>query len=351
MEMRGQQEADGGSAPATRDGARRGGWANWPLRAGLIVTFVVLVATSAVAEATRSPAPAATATTPPTVVTLPPTTTTNKTGTTTTGSTTPPTTTTVPGAFSGPVTSSTASGGCGFALAPPAASAGAAPRPVGRCTVLEVGDSLGADLGYGISDQLPVNSGLNMQLYDRASTGLANSWFFNWPVNLQTDLSKVHPQLVIVLLGGNDQQGMTVNGNVVSFPSPAWEKDYIDYIRQVTAEVTNTGAYLMWVGLPIMQPFSYNQGAAILNELYKEAVPSEPDATFVPVWSLLANPSGQFQMQAAVNGQETTLRSSDGIHFSFAGEAVLATYILREMAKIYHVALAPTSPSVVTSWG
>jgi len=242
--------------------------------------------------------------------------------------------------------------GCGLALAPPASGAKAGvPGAVGHCTVLEIGDSLGADLGYGINRHLPANSGLKMLQYDRPSTGLANSWYFSWPVNLATYLSQYHPQLVIVCLGGNDEQNMTVNGNVVPFGSTAWERDYLGYVREIVTEATKSGAYVVWIGMPIMQPYSYNQGITILNALYQEGVTSEPNATFVPVWSLFSNPEGEFESQASVNGTETNLRSTDGIHFSFTGEDVFATYFLREIARVYHVALAPTNPSVITSWG
>jgi len=304
----------------------------------LVVTSAVLVS---VGSSARVTVPTSTTTT------LPVTTTTKTTGSTTP----PPTTTTVPGALSGPVTRSTAGHGCGLALAPPASSARAGPGPLGHCTVLEIGDSLGADLGYGVSRHLAANSGLDLLLYDRASTGLANSWYFNWPSNLATDLAQHHPQLVIVSLGGNDEQNMTVDGTVVPFGTTAWKQDYLGYVRQLVAEATASGAYVLWIGLPIMQPYTYNEGIQTLNALYQEGVTSEPNATFVPTWSLFADPEGQFESQAAVNGVETTLRASDGIHFSFAGEDVFATYVIRELARVYHVALAPTDPAVITSWG
>jgi lysophospholipase L1-like esterase len=309
----------------------------------LIAVFALLVGTSAVVAATRSPAAVATSTVPTTLPAITTTTTTSK-----TGSTTPPTTTTtVPGALNGPVTRGTAGNGCELALASPPAG----PGSVGHCTVLEIGDSLGEDLAEGMADQLAANSGLNLVQLDKASTGLANSWFFDWPVHLQADLAQYHPQLVLVMLGGNDEQGMTVNGNVVSFPSKAWEQDYVGYVRQVVSEATATGAYVLWIGMPITQPYSYNQGLTILNALYQQGVTSEPNATFVPSWSLFADPAGQFDAQAAVNGVETDLRSSDGIHLSVPGTEVLATFIIRKMASIYHVALAPTSPQVITHWG
>lgn len=336
----------GGSGPAPERSSPRGSRTSWVLRSALAAVLVALVATSAVLALTK---PRTTVTMPTTTstTTLPVTTTTTKSGSSTTS-----TTTTVPGAMSGPVTLPVVDHGCGLALAPPTSGPGAGvPRPVGHCTVLEIGDSLGADLGYGLSRHLAADSGLNLLLFDRASTGLANSWYYNWPVNLASDLAKYHPQLLIVCLGGNDEQNMTVNGNVVSFGSAAWKQDYLDYVREIVSEATRSGAYVLWIGMPIMQPYSYNQGIMLLNSLYQQAVTTEPDATFVPIWSLFANPMGEFESPAAVNGVETTLRSADGIHFSFSGEDVFATYVIREMAGVYHVALAPTDPAVITSWG
>jgi lysophospholipase L1-like esterase len=352
-ERRHSRKRRGGDPAAEGGGGRRGaGGGHWPLRLALIATFALLVVTSAVVAATRSPARATTPTS--TLPTTLPTTTTTTSASKTTGPTTPPppTTTTVPGAFSGPVTRSVAGDGCGLALSPtPSPSGAVVSAPVGHCTVLEIGDSLGEDLAEGLADQLPASSGLNLVQLDKASTGLANSWFFNWPVNLEADLAQYHPQLVLVLLGGNDEQGMTVNGNVVSFPGTAWNQDYLAYVRQIVTEATKTGAYVLWIGMPITQPYSYNQGMMTLNALYQQGVTSEANATFVPTWSQFANPAGQFESQAAVNGVESTLRSSDGIHFSLPGAEVLATYVAREMARIYHVHLVPTAPQVITSWG
>jgi lysophospholipase L1-like esterase len=319
---------------------RRG--ADWPLRIGLSCAFVVLVVVASVVASTGATKPQ-TATTTTSVPTGH--------GTTTTipGETT---TTTIPGAYTGKVTLAAVGHGCGFALASPKPSIPAkAKRAVGHCTVLEIGDSLGNDLGWGLSRHLATTSGLHLVQLDKSSSGLSNSWFYSWPVHLAAYLQQYRPQLVLVMLGGNDEQGMTVNGAAVQFGEPTWRSAYVAQVRRIVSEATSAGAYVLWVGMPIMQPTSYNQGMMILNASYQQGVTSGTNATFVPTWSLFSNPAGQFESPAAVNGVETTLREPDGIHFSFSGEDVIATYIIREMARIYHVALSPTSPAVITHWG
>ncbi len=335
-----------------RSSSARGGGASWPLRVSLLAALGALVVTGSVVASMSSPPsslPTPPLPTPPRLA--------QPAGhaTTTTspkrGHERPPTSTapTVPGAYSGPVRVGSIGHGCGLSLAPPPS---AKPRPVGHCTVLEIGDSMGNDLGWGISRHLAASAGLDLVQDDTASTGLSNSWFYSWPVHLAADLKQVHPQLLLVSLGGNDEQGMQVGGKVLSFGTPAWQQVYLSYVRQIITEATSAGAYVVWVGMPIMgEGPSYDEGMALLDSLYEKAATSEPDATYVSTYSLFANPEGQFQANAVVNGVATALREPDDIHYSFAGEDVVATYVIRELARIYHVALAATSPAVITGWG
>jgi hypothetical protein len=301
---------------------------DWSLRAVLFAALVALLVTALIVAVTRSPTRPLTAAAQPT---LP-----GPAGIDTPATTVSPTT----------VPPDQAGGGCGFSLHPLSDAAAA----VGHCTVVEIGDSLGNDLGWGLARQVAPTSGLNLVQLDDSATGLANSSFYDWPVQLAAALRQYHPRLVLVCLGGDDEQGMKVDGTAVQFPTPPWKSAYLARVRQVISEATQSGAYVLWIGMPIMQQPSYSQGMQILNALYLEGVTSEPSATFVSTWSLFSNAQGAFQSNAVVNGAPTSLRQPDGIHYSLAGENVIATYVLGKMASIYHVRLAPTNPSVITSW-
>jgi lysophospholipase L1-like esterase len=236
-------------------------------------------------------------------------------------------------------------GGCQLSL-----SADAPIVPVGSCTVLEIGDSLGSDLGWGLAREVPAGSGIKLVQLDKSSTGLANSGYYDWPAELETALGVYHPQLVLVCLGGNDEQAMVVDGSAVQFPSSAWTAAYLTRVRQLLGEATASGALVMWVGMPIMEDPGYSQGMKILNALYQQAVVSSPDAVFLPTWQLFANPESTYQAAADVNGTPQNLREPDGIHYALAGEDVIATYVVDEIASIFHVQLAPASPATITGW-
>jgi hypothetical protein len=230
-------------------------------------------------------------------------------------------------------------------------TAGAPGLPPGRCTVLEIGDSIGNDIGWGLTRQLPTSSGVGLVQTDRSATGLANPTSFDWTVQLPVYLDQYHPNLVIVCIGGNDQQGMEVDGSAVQFPSGAWQAAYLARVAEIVGEVHRSGALLVWVGLPVMRQPSYSQGAGILNDLYRRGTATAPGAVFLPTWSLLGGPTGTFHSTALVNGRPAGLRDPDGIHLSFSGENVAATYLVREIATRFHVQLEPSDPSDITGWG
>lgn len=311
--------------------------ADWRLRARLLAVLAALTATSialaGARPAPRLPAGPATLAEPAPIQPLPDSPLTGWTG----AATTRP-----PHPVPAPATRRR-TGACGLDVADVPTAA------VGRCTVVEIGDSLGADLGWGLAREVPVGSGLDLVQLDRSSTGLANSAFYDWPAQLRVALQRYRPQLVLVLLGGNDQQGLTANGAPVQFPTPAWQRAYLERARRIVDLSTASGASLLWVGLPVMQDQSFSAGAALLNGLYRQAVRSQPRAAFLPTWSLFAGPGGEFRPVALVNGSEMALRQPDGIHFSFAGEDVLATYVIRALAGLYHVWLAPADPFTITA--
>jgi hypothetical protein len=274
----------------------------WPLRVGLGLALVALVVVGVRVDQSGSPSTTASATS----------TTATSSATTSRGTpTTAPTTTSA-----APVTPADrpvvnagslnqAARGCGMHVTSPPAptttsSSATTTAPsatttvrrvigVGRCTVLEIGDSLGNDLGWGLAREIIAPNGLRLVQMDQSATGLTASWYYNWPHHLRQYLARYHPNLLIVCLGGNDEQALAIKGVSQDFSSPKWASVYRARIRQIVAMATHAGSYVLWVGLPIMEPAGYNRGVNFLNAQYRAVVPSVPGGAFQPVWRLFAN--------------------------------------------------------------
>ncbi len=214
---------------------------------------------------------------------------------------------------------------------------------IGHCTVLEIGDSLGNDLGWGLARQLGHDHAVRLVQADKSSSGLLTPWFYDWAHKEKVLLAQYKPQLVIVTFGANDEQNLRVNGHVLAFGSAPWVTAYTELVTKIASAATKSGAYVLWVGMPIMQPNGYRQGMVQINSVFAKVAAAVPGMTFLPTWDLFANAQGQFEDVARVNGVPSVLRAADGIHFSYVGENVFATYVTRTIGVVYHVVITPES--------
>ncbi len=245
-----------------------------------------------------------------------------------------------------PVTETTSTSVTSTTDAPPPTS----PPTLGHCTVLQIGDSVGNNLGYGLWNETATTPGLSLILKGKASTGLSNSWYYDWTAHLTDYLHQYRPHLVIISLGANDEQGMIVSGRAQQFPSSAWRAEYLKHVLTIDRLATKAGAQVLWVGMPIMGPSGYSDGMKLLNSIYAEAARQTPGVTYLSTWLVFSNHAGQYQASAYVNGAYSSLRHTDGIHFSSPGQAVLGTFATRQLAAIYHVPFIARSPASITGW-
>ncbi len=258
--------------------------------------------------------------------------------------------TTVAISASGPtppaITQRLAAHGCHLRSAP--VTAAAERSAPGHCTVLEIGDSIGADLGWGLARELVGPQGLTLVAKDKSASGLAAKWYYNWSRQLSAMLARHHPDLVLVCVGGDDEQALAINGRSYDFNSPQWRTRYETLVREIDLIATRAGSYVLWVGLPIMQPAAYRAGVVALNGIYASVARSVPGVTYLSSWTLFANAHGHYRQGGVVNHVAAALRASDGIHFSLVGENVFATYVTVHLAATYHVRLAPVAPAYLT---
>ena len=222
---------------------------------------------------------------------------------------------------------------------------------MGRCTVLEIGDSLGNDLGWGLARQLGHDHEVRLVQADKSASGLLTPWFYNWPQKEKVLLAQYKPQLVVIMFGANDEQNLKMSGRVLAFGSAPWVTAYTDIVTKIASTATKSGAYVLWVGMPVMQANSYRRGMVLLNSVFAKVTTSSPGMTFLPTWDLFANARGQFENAARVNNVPSLLREADGIHFSYVGENVLSTYVTRVIGDVYHVAIAPESAMYIDRGG
>jgi hypothetical protein len=221
-------------------------------------------------------------------------------------------------------------------------------KPLGTCKLLLVGDSLGNNLGYGMIPQLSGYKNLKFALRAKASTGLSNSWFYNWETNLRTYLKAEKPNLVVVFLGANDRQNMRVNGQILTFGTTKWKAAYAASVSRMTKMATDSGAYVLWVGLPNCKPYNYNKGMELISSIYAKTVQLNTGARFIELHNYTSDARGNYTQYQTVNGSRQKTRGDDGIHFTSNGQSVIGTYAISKLASIFRVSVKSNHPRLVT---
>ena len=219
------------------------------------------------------------------------------------------------------------------------------PTPASPLRVLVVGDSVGLDLGQPLVGALGAYGDVTTYLDGRIDTGLTRPDYFNWPAELHVDLVNQQPQLVIVMIGANDPQGLVTPDGSISFGQPGWDEAYSARVSAFIAEANAAGAHLLWVGMPPMQDPGLDAAMKHLNGLVRTQVSETPDggAAYLSSVPSLGDQNHNYAAYLVdPSGAVTNVRTPDGIHLTPAGGARLAGAVVTAMQDQLHIQLTPT---------
>jgi hypothetical protein len=205
--------------------------------------------------------------------------------------------------------------------------------------VLEIGDSLGEDLGFQLNVQLPATGVATVAADAVGDTGLSNENYYDWPVHLQQDIATSHPQIVVIFLGGNDGQGFDVNGVPADFGTAAWIAAYTQRVDQMLEESNQAGARVVWVGMPPMQDPALNSEMQQIDAIFEQQTEKFHGTFYLPSAPVLA-PNGQFTFQLTTsNGQTEVIRTPDGVHLTSPGAQLLSQAVIQAIDTRWHLSL------------
>jgi hypothetical protein len=211
--------------------------------------------------------------------------------------------------------------------------------------VLEIGDSLGIDLGDQLKSQLDATGMTRTTVASVGDSGLSNTTYLDWPDHLAGLLNTDRPQIVVVFMGANDDQGLYVNGIASAPDTLAWVEGYAQRVNDLVREATSFGARVVWVGMPLMANPDLNAAVQRENAIYERETKSF-SATLYVSSSAVLDASGVYE----TNGEDTSgvpvaLRTPDGVHLTPAGAGVLAQAVIKAVDLQWDLTLGiPTVP-------
>jgi hypothetical protein len=203
--------------------------------------------------------------------------------------------------------------------------------------VLILGDSLAAT-GFGVllEDKLDKHPHVDAYRKAKSATGLARPDFFDWYDEGPKQVEFRKPDLVIVVMGGNDGQDIPPwkGSDRVRWDSDEWPAAYrgrVDrFLQEIAAPVaredgSEVGARILWLGLPQMGLKSLEKKLVLIRQIQQDAVASHGQgAVYLDTTPFLVDAQGALIDKAPVDGKERELRAEDGIHFTMSGSEYLA---------------------------
>ncbi len=192
--------------------------------------------------------------------------------------------------------------------------------------ILVVGDFIGNGLAEGLDIAFASDPDLIIATRVNGSSGFVRDDHFNWPTNIGNILDEEKPAAVVVMIGANDRQAITVTGNSLQPRSPEWNEEYQKRVTAFAKVISDRQYPLVWVGQPPFRPKGMSQDMLALNEVYRNAA-EKAGGKFADVWDGFVDEDGNFtQTGFDINGQTARLRANDGINITSAGKRKLAFY-------------------------
>ena len=200
--------------------------------------------------------------------------------------------------------------------------------------ILLVGDSVGEDLDAQLlNDFSPVTTRVFTD--DHIDTGLTRLDYFPWIAELEYDVYKYKPQVVIGMMGANDSQGFV--NPPTPFGTPAWLAQYRRNVGQFFTIGKLGGRQMFWVSVPTVGNQGLNQALRPIRTIQQQSA-GKYHVVYLNSDTTLA-PGGVYHQFLRIGGSIIQIRVSDGVHLEPAGASILANAVMVDVQRFLHVRL------------
>ena len=210
------------------------------------------------------------------------------------------------------------------------ASIGAQPEPKQQLdTLLVTGDSLSTPLDEVLARRLAPD-GVNVVRDPHLGTGISNTVIADWGELSTAQVARDHPDAIVVFIGANEGFDLPApGGGTIECCGTDYAAAYANRVRQVMNTYRQDGdAKVYW--LTVMTP--RDQQAARVMKMVNAAieVAAEPWRSDIRIIDTVPifTPGDEYRDAIDVDGEQTIVRESDGIHLNETGSEIAADAVL-----------------------
>jgi hypothetical protein len=170
----------------------------------------------------------------------------------------------------------------------------------------------------------------------RIASGLERPDVFNWFDHVSEVMRKETPRAVVVMFGGNDDHGFMTGlpegREVGAFGTASWTAEYRRRVAAIMDTVTRSGAFLVWIGLPVTDDADQTSRFDAINAIVQPEAAKRPGrVSYLDTYFFFAENGGYAQFVETDSGRLVRMRADDGVHFERAAGDLIARQILRRL--------------------
>jgi len=196
-----------------------------------------------------------------------------------------------------------------------------------------LGDSMMKSVARAYEKQAARTDGVTAKSFSSIGSGLARLDLLDWHAKVSAAVAEQHPDVVVVLMGANDNQPMKANGLVLPFGTPEWETEYAARAtKAIDIMITGGVERIFWIGLPDMRDQSLQRDVQQINTIFQKVAQSRPQVEYLETQTVFSKTPGEFSpyiIQAT--GMPLPVRSGDGTHLNHKGAKLLADIIMKKV--------------------
>jgi hypothetical protein len=197
------------------------------------------------------------------------------------------------------------------------------------------GDSLAIDLSRALERFYAEDPNLVVIDQGVSSSGFVRYDYFDWDAAITEAIAADSFDLAVVIIGINDRQEISVNGQTYDSLTDQWTAAYQARITAFLGKLRAARKPVIWVGLPPMSKADYSAAISQISNIQRLASFSG-GAEFLDIYERFLGEDGKYSSHGPdVNGQNARMRKDDGIHFSSAGADKLAFYLSQAIQSFY----------------
>lgn len=205
------------------------------------------------------------------------------------------------------------------------------PTAADKAVVYIAGDSLAKDLAVPLQGLVQGTGVARAVTKTEVGTGLVRPDRFNWLAQFRADMSAQNPDIVVVEFGGNDAQGIPLQGgDIQSVLDPRWAVEYGKRVGAAMDLLNAGGRKLVWVGIPNSRDEAKNAEFAIIRQVTIDEANKRAGVAYVDTWALFVSPEGNYADYILIDDDLKEVRQSDGFHLNTNG----VDYLAREVQKV-----------------